>query len=98
MVYSGQITNYLLLYQNKKNEKIGSLSNQLSIPRKKIGTFFNRHPNGIVDRRTDLYYIESSDLGETWNTADQQPISIPVTEKKLPSRVEDYASLKKIFI
>ena len=79
----------------QKNEKSGHYQISAQYQEKKIGTFFNRHPNGIVDRRTDLYYIESSDLGETWNTADQQPISIPVTEKNSPSRVEDYASLKK---
>ena len=79
----------------QKNEKSGHYQISSQYQEKKIGTFFNRHPNGIVDRRTDLYYIESSDLGETWNTADQQPISIPVTEKNSPSRVEDYASLKK---
>ena len=79
----------------QKNEKSGHYQISAQYQEKKIGTFFNRHPNGIVDRRTDLYYIESSDLGETWNTADQQPISIPVTEKNSPCRVEDYASLKK---
>ena len=79
----------------QKNEKSGHYQISAQYQEKKIGTFFNRHPNGNVDRRTDLYYIESSDLGETWNTADQQPISIPVTEKNSPSRVEDYASLKK---
>ena len=79
----------------QKNEKSGHYQISAQYQEKKIGTFFNRHPNGIVDLRTDLYYIESSDLGETWNTADQQPISIPVTEKNSPSRVEDYASLKK---
>ena len=79
----------------QKNEKSGHYQISAQYQEKKIGTFFNRHPNGIVDRRTDLYYIESSDLGETWNTADQQPIFIPVTEKNSPSRVEDYASLKK---
>ena len=97
MVYSGQITNYLLLYQNKKMKNRVTIKSALNT-KKKNRNFFNRHPNGIVDRRTDLYYVESSDLGETWNTADQQPISIPVTEKNSPSRVEDYASLKKIFI
>ena len=79
----------------QKNEKSGHYQISAQYQEKKIGTFFNRHPNGIVDRRTDLYYIESSDLGETWNTADQQPISIPVTEKNSPCKVEDYASLKK---
>src|SRR5690606_21502398 len=36
----------------------------------KIGTFFNRHPGGSVDRRTDLYYVETTDFGKTWTSAD----------------------------
>ncbi len=30
----------------------------------KVGTFFNWHPNGDVDKRTNLYYVETRDLGE----------------------------------
>ena len=82
----------------QKNEKSGHYQISSQYQEKKIGTFFNRHPNGIVDRRTDLYYIESSDLGETWNTADQQPISIPVTEKNSPLGLKIMQALKKIFI
>ncbi|MGB2312986.1 MAG: BNR-4 repeat-containing protein, partial [Flavobacteriaceae bacterium] len=79
----------------KKDQKSGHYQISAQYQEKKMGTFFNRHPNGIVDRRTDLYYLETKDMGETWTTAGQQSISIPVTEKSSPSRVVDYASLKK---
>ena len=29
-------------------------------------TAFNRHPKRVVDQRTDLYYMETSDMGKTW--------------------------------
>jgi hypothetical protein len=59
---------------------------------KRVGTFFNRHPNGNVDLRTDLYYAETSDLGETWTTIDGTELSPPLTEVDNPARVIDYAA------
>ena len=60
-----------------------------------VGTFFNRHPNGIVDRRTDLYYVQSEDLGKSWTTAAGTPLVIPLTDQHSPTRAVDYASQSK---
>jgi penicillin-binding protein-related factor A (putative recombinase) len=59
------------------------------------GTFFNRHPKGNVDKRTDLYYIQTQDLGQTWETKEGIQLSIPITDLESPSRAVDYASLSK---
>lgn len=57
------------------------------------GTFFNRHPrNGHVDYRTDLYYMQTRDMGETWTTVDGRPLKTPLTEVENPARVIDYLS------
>lgn len=61
----------------------------------KIGTFFNRHPNGNPDLRTDLYYMQSSDKGETWTTVTGTKIKLPITNVDSPTRVFDYKSLGK---
>ena len=58
----------------------------------RVGTFFNRHPDGNVDRRTDLYYVESNDGGATWTTVDGRPLVTPLTNVDSPARVVDYAS------
>ncbi len=58
----------------------------------KTGTFFNRHPDGNVDQRTDLYYVETTDQGKTWTTVDGLPLAIPLTEVDNPARVADYAA------
>ncbi len=60
-----------------------------------LGTFFNRHPDGNVDRRTDLYYIQTTDLGKTWTNAEGQILEIPLTKQASPARVIDYASQSK---
>ncbi|MBP7826470.1 MAG: BNR-4 repeat-containing protein [Verrucomicrobia bacterium] len=58
----------------------------------KICTYFNRHPGGSVDKRTDLYFLQTTDFGETWTTVDGTPVSVPVTTTNHPARVFDYAS------
>ena len=58
----------------------------------KVGTFFNRHPQGSPDRRTDLYYLQTSDHGKTWQTIDGEKPILPLTELANPARVHDYAS------
>ena len=58
---------------------------------KVLGTFFNRHPNGDVDKRTDIYYLQTSDMGKTWTNAAGQAVDIPLTEVESPARVMNYA-------
>ncbi len=58
---------------------------------RKVGTFFNRHPDGVVDRRTDLYYVESVDAGATWQTVRGESLSIPLVDVNSRSRVRDTA-------
>lgn len=57
-----------------------------------LGTFFNRHPNGNVDRRTDLYYVQTKDLGKTWTTVDDKILDIPLNNQNSAARAVDYAS------
>lgn len=47
---------------------------------KKVATSFNRHINGRCDTRTNIYYIESEDFGETWSTADGREVKLPITD------------------
>ncbi|TWU32277.1 BNR-4 repeat-containing protein [Novipirellula artificiosorum] len=58
----------------------------------RIGTFFNRHPNGNVDARTDIYYAQTEDMGTTWTSVDGSTLSLPLTDVENPARVIDYAS------
>ena len=57
-----------------------------------IGTFFNRHPrNGHVDYRTDLYYVQTRDMGQTWKAVSGVELETPLTRVENPARVIDYA-------
>lgn len=58
----------------------------------RVATFFNRHPQGNVDRRTDLYYVQSHDQGSSWSSIDGQSVAIPIEDVASPTRVVDYAA------
>lgn len=56
----------------------------------KLVTCFNRHINGGVDTRSNIYYIQSEDWGKTWTTADGRQVKLPITEPNDISLVHDY--------
>ncbi len=59
----------------------------------KVGTAFNYHPAGKgLNYRTNLYYMESHDFGETWKTADGQALSPMLTDPQCPALVHDFQS------
>lgn len=61
-----------------------------------LGSFFNRHPGGNVDQRTDLYYVQTTNFGASWSTVDGTPLTVPLTTPDNPARVVDYASQRKL--
>ena len=61
-----------------------------------VASFFNRHPGGDVDKRTDLYYLQTTNYGVTWTTASGLPVTVPLTTTNNPARVMDYASLGEL--
>lgn len=79
----------------KEGERSGHYQTSASFNGKKVGTFFNRHPDGNVDKRTDIYYMETHDLGETWTDVQGNPLEIPLLELENPARVFDYQSQGK---
>jgi hypothetical protein len=59
--------------------------------RGRVGTFFNRHPGGDVDKRTDLYYLQTEDMGQSWTTAGGDKVQIPLTTVANLARVMNYS-------
>ena len=66
----------------------------------KVGTAFNHHPNafgGNAERkglnwRTNLYYVETDDMGATWRNAVGDRVETPITTPVTPALVHDYAA------
>lgn len=55
-----------------------------------IGTTFMYHPGGNVDKRTNLYYMQTADMGKTWTAVDGKPIATPVTDVHSAPLLIDY--------
>ncbi|HOZ49274.1 MAG TPA: BNR-4 repeat-containing protein [Candidatus Hydrogenedentes bacterium] len=59
----------------------------------KVGTTFNYHPEGKgLNWRTNLYYMESLDFGETWRSVRGEVLDLPLTEIDNPAIVHDWES------
>ena len=57
----------------------------------KAGSAFNFHPKDKgLNWRTNLYYVETANLGRTWRSADGQELTLPLTEPTTPALVHDY--------
>jgi hypothetical protein len=57
----------------------------------KAGTAFNFHPEGKgLNWRTNLYYIETADFGNTWQTVEGQKLTLPLRQVKNPALICDY--------
>jgi hypothetical protein len=48
----------------------------------------------VVNGRTNLYYLETWDLGKTWKTVDGTVVKTPIREINNPALVHDYKSEK----
>ena len=64
---------------------------QISAQREsRVITAFNMHPAGNVDCRTNLYFLETTDMGRTWTTADGTVVLPPLTDPQTPALVRDF--------
>ncbi len=58
----------------------------------RVITAFNMHPDGDVDRRTNLYFVQTDDRGRTWKTVSGDMVETPLTDPASPALVYDYQS------
>ncbi len=59
----------------------------------RVATAFNTHPEPLgVNARTDLYYLETDDMGETWRNVAGDPLDVPLRDGENPALVHDYRS------
>ena len=58
----------------------------------RVFTVFNYHPDHSVDRRTNMYYAETGDFGETWTNAQGEVLELPLTDPDNSALARDYES------
>ncbi len=82
-----------------KDRKLAGMGGHYQVSRRigsRVMTAFNYHPNGNVDLRTNLYFLETSKLGDTWTSADGEAIHPPLTQTANPALVHDYLSESRL--
>ena len=63
---------------------------------KKLVSVFNYHPGGNVDKRTNIYLLQTDDSGKTWKTVAGLPVNPPLTNPKNEALVRDYEAEGKL--
>lgn len=59
----------------------------------KVGTSFNWHPpDGGLNARTNIYYMETSDFGETWTNVKGEKLTVPLDHHENNALVREYKS------
>lgn len=57
----------------------------------KRGTALNWHPSGTgVNSRTNLYYLETRDFGQTWTNVEGDELELPLSSPQNDALVHDY--------
>ncbi len=62
----------------------------------KLVTVFNYHPNGNVDKRTNIYLLQTDDMGKTWKNIHNEIMPTPLVDKQSKALVKDYESQGKL--
>lgn len=62
----------------------------------KLVSVFNYHPGGNVDKRTNIYAVQTEDMGKTWSSVGGEVLNLPLTEPINPALVRNYESEKKL--
>jgi hypothetical protein len=63
----------------------------------RVATAFNYHPTkGGLNARTNLYYLETPDMGTTWRTAAGKVVKTPLTDVHNDALLEDFEAEGKL--
>lgn len=79
----------------EENKKLAGISGHYQVSGQhgdRIGTAFNYHVDGHADKRTNLYFMQTEDMGKTWTSVDGSIVKTPLTEIDGPALVHDYVS------
>jgi len=58
----------------------------------RVITAFNMHPDGMPDKRTNLYFLQTEDRGKSWKTANGTPVLPSLNDPECAALIRDYRS------
>lgn len=58
----------------------------------RIVSAFDYHPAPVgLNARTNIYFVQTEDMGKTWTTVDGHPLKLPLIEVHNPALIHDFA-------
>jgi hypothetical protein len=82
-----------------EDQKLAGMGGHYQVSNKwhdKIVTVFNYHPGGNVDKRTNVYLLQTSDMGKTWTSVSGIEMAPPLANKINDALVKDYEKEGKL--
>jgi hypothetical protein len=82
-----------------KDRKLAGMGGHYQVSNERNGkviTAFNMHPGGDCDKRTNLYFLQTTDCGKTWQTASGETVKTPLIKPDCSALVHDYRSEKRL--
>ncbi len=62
-----------------------------------VATFFDFHPKPLgLDARTNLYYLQTTDMGATWRNVEGRDVALPLSRPDNPALVHDFQAEGKL--
>ena len=82
--------------EDKKLAGMGGHYQVSNMTGNKLVSVFNYHPGGNVDKRTNLYAVQTTDMGATWTTPDGKPLELPLSEVQNKALIRDFEAEGKL--
>ncbi len=85
--------------QWKPEQKLAGMGGHYQVSNRwkdKVVTVFNYHPGGNVDKRTNLYLLQTTDKGKTWTTIEGKPLQPPLMDIHSDALVHDFEKEGKL--
>jgi len=95
-LYFSSSTDGINWAESKKIAGMGGHYQVSNVLNKRLVTVFNYHPDGNPDERSNLYLLQTDDMGKTWKTVDGKVLEIPVTNTDSEALIKDYRSEGKL--
>jgi hypothetical protein len=82
-----------------KDQKLAGMGGHYQVTERKgsvVYTAFNYHPKGVVDKRTNLYFLKTSDTGNSWQNVTGDTIATPLTIPTNSALVRNFESERRL--
>ena len=95
-LYWNTSTDGLHWAEDKKLSGMGGHYQLTNVHGEKLVSVFNYHPGGDVDKRTNIYLVQTNDMGKHWTTIDGKPIHTPLTVPDNTALIKNYEAEGKL--